>query len=195
MAELYSQTAYARLPSEIRKLSKDAQTACISLRLRKTEEQISKETGIETDRVTELADEVRRTLILNGKYDLISDPVFISLDSAEVEPASVEHTGPEENILLEKFLKVLGKSIQLLTIAEKQLLHLFFQQRMSAQEIAGFMEKLGAGDNKSEAQVFSDIEKVIRKLLSTIEESTPLGRGTLTVKGLKEILHETGVKA
>ncbi|MDH5542855.1 MAG: hypothetical protein OEY64_07820 [Nitrospinota bacterium] len=195
MAELYSQTAYARLPSEIKKLSKDAQTACISLRLRKTEEQIARETGIDTERVTELADEVRRTLILNGKYDLISDPVFIPLDSAEVEPSSNEGAGPEEKIVLGKFLKKLEESLQTLPVAEKQLLHLFFQQRMSAQEIAGFMGKLGNVRGKSEAEVFGDIEKAVRKLLSSIEESTPLGRGTLTVKGLKEILHETGVEA
>lgn len=200
MAEFFNNTAYNRLPAEVKRLSRDTQTVCIFLRLRKTEEQIALKTGFPSARVSELANEVKRALIVGGKYDLLADPVIVSLDGLEGvgrEPAS-DQISPEESLMLKKFISALDEAVSGLARNEKRILHLFFQRRMTGRGMLDFFRKAGSKNEKlpkSEPEVFYMIEKAIKKLLMKMEESTPIGRGTLTVKGLKEILFETGVAA
>lgn len=200
MAEFFSKTAYTRLPAAVRKLPRNAQTVCIFLRLRKTEEQISREMEISPDETSRLANEVKRTLIVSGNYDMIAGPVFVSLDNFNgegrtPEPVSGE-TAMEDSLLLKKFIEALKKGLSLLEQDERRILHLFFERRMTGNEIFDFQNRSGTGHRfKGHSDVFYFIEKTLGKLLSRVNETTPIGRGTLTVKGLKEILGDTGVPA
>ncbi len=194
MAESFSKTAYDRLPLSVRRLDKKAQTVCIHLRLRKTPETIAGEMNIPPHLAAQLVAEVRRTLIASGNYHMISDPVFVPVGGEEgVEPQSAE-PAMEDKILAGKFLAALKKSLAGLPPFERRLLHLFFGRRMTAKEICAFMKISGV--NKApvrESELFQLLDKAVKKLLGSLTQTTAIGRGTLTVKGLKEVLDETGV--
>ncbi len=198
MDEFFSNTAYQRLPSEIKKLSRDTQSVCIFLRLRKTEEQIAVETGFPLSKVSKLSSEVKRTLIANGKYDIITDPLMISIDadnSGRMEPLSVE-ISPEDRLALKTFLTSLEKAISGMENDDRKLLHLFFHQRMTGREILRFYEKTGmngAEMPKSVGGVFRSVETVLKKLLAKMKNTATIGHNNLSVKALKSVLSETGV--
>lgn len=205
MGEFFSDTAYKRLPVAVRKMPKEAQTTCIFLRLRKTEEQISMDIGLSPEETSRIVNDVKRVLIVSGNYDMVASPTMVSLDAGTadgrpIEPAAVE-AGMEDSLLLKNFIQVLKESLKNLTSPERKVLHLFFERRMTGTEILEFFGKTGLqgffGDSglKSGSDVFYFIDKALKKLLSKMDESTPIGRGTLTVKGLKEILAHTGVEA
>jgi len=205
MIKKFSKTAYDRLPSAVRKLPKDAQTVCIFLRLRKTAPQISSATGLCLSETERLIKEVKRSLIVSGNYGMIADPVFVSIDTPQEEGMALEtpstSDNPEDSILLKNFLSVLRESVGTLSAAERRLLHLFFERRMTGGEIAGFCAQTGLGlspdggeNPDTESEVFRAVDKAVKKLLSRMSENTPIGRGTLTVKSLKEILAHTGVE-
>lgn len=199
MAEFFSKTAYGRLPASARKLPKDAQTVCIYLRLRKTEEQIASEMDISMEETTRLVGEVKRTLISSGNYDMVADPVMVSLDADGSEPASNE-TDMESKVLLSRFISALNEALAFLSQNEKRLLHLFFERNMTGAQILDLCGKSGflaegtvVRHPKTESDVYYLLEKILKTLLDKIAENTPIGRGTLTVKGLKEIFSLTGV--
>lgn len=203
MAGSFSKTAYNRLPAAVRKLSKKAQTVCINLRLRKSSAQIAADTGMPPDETDRLIKEVQRTLIVSGSYDIISDPVFVSLDAVNengygIEPAA-NRDEPENRIMLEQFFAALKIAIKSLSAVERRILHLYFERQMTGSQICGFLEKggLAAGSGgvpSTESELYYMIEKSLKKLIAGMADSTPIGRGTLTVKGLKEILAQTGVQ-
>ncbi|GMT41890.1 MAG: hypothetical protein IEMM0002_0301 [bacterium] len=216
MAGYFSKTAYNRLPAAVRKLPEPAQTACIFLRLRKTEDKIADEMGLSQHETALLVNEVKRTLMTSGNYDLIADPVFVPFDAVGntvgaasgaaagdgggYEPAALEES-PEDRVLLENFISALKSAISTLAPAEKRILHLFFERQMTGAQILDFYGKCGLTldpERKSATQkqpdVFYFIDKTLKKLVSQMADSTPIGRGTLTVKGLKEILDQTGLK-
>lgn len=198
MAGFFSKTAYNRLPAVIKKMPKPAQTACILLRLRKTEEQISGEMNIPLDEASGIVKEVKRTLITSGNYDLIADPVFVSLDAYGEEggyepPASEE--SPENRILIENFISALKDALSALEPEERRILHLFFERNMTGVQIADFYKQSGHGPTlQNPSDVFSLIEKALKKLVARMADATPIGRGTLTVKGLKEVFRQTGLQ-
>ncbi len=208
MAASFSPTAYNRLPVSVKGLSREAQTACIFMRLRKTEGQIAQEMAISIDEAARLANTVRRALISSGEYDLIADPVMVSLsensDNSEngkggLELASAE-TGMEEHVLISEFISALGEATAGLNTDERRLLHLFFERGMTGAQILDFMNKGGQAASqtkplKSESDVYYMLEKVLKGLVSRMADDTPIGRGTLTVKGLKDIFSQTGVPA
>ena len=189
MEELFSKTAYDRLPASIRELTKEAQTVCVFLRLRKTEEQITSETGFPAEKVSTLADEVRRTLIVDGKYDLVSEPQFTRLGGESGELAAPETIDPEERMVLDEFIEELENAVGAMEESERKILHLYFHERMSVKEIAGFFEKTESGGRDT----LAEIETAVKNLLAKLKGSVSFGSGGLTVKGLKEILNETGV--
>lgn len=197
MAASFSHTAYQRLPAAVRKMAKEAQTVCIYLRLRKSEETIRDEMALPPDEVARLVAEVKRTLIVNGNYDIISDPSFVPLEYAD--GAVADGSGMEETVLARNFLRALRDALGSLGRDERRLLHLFFERHMTAAEIAGFLKGTGVrlehGDTAvtSPAEVFYMIDRAVKKLLDAVAEATPIGRGTLTVKGLKDVLYQTGV--
>jgi DNA-directed RNA polymerase specialized sigma24 family protein len=203
MAGYFSKTAYDRLPASVKKLSKDAQTVCIYLRLRKDSARIALETGRPRDETDRLVKEVQRTLICSGNYDIIADPVFVSLDALHengrgMEPAAAPDA-PENRLMLEQFLSALKAAISSLATAERRILHLYFERQMTGSQIFEFFRKSRLTMNSdaapgSESDVYYFIERALKKLLSLMADSTPIGRGTLTVKGLKEVLAQTGVK-
>ncbi|MFQ5432225.1 MAG: hypothetical protein ACE5EN_06930 [Nitrospinota bacterium] len=203
MAGSFSKTAYNRLPASVRKLSKKAQTVCINLRLRKSAAQIAADTGMPPDETDRMIKEVQRTLIVSGSYDIISDPVFVSLDAVDenghgIEPPS-SRDEPENRIMLEQFLAALKNAIKSLSAAERRILHLYFERQMTASQIYEFVKKGGpaagsGGIPASESEVYYLLEKSLKKLVAGMADSTPIGRGTLTVKGLKEILTQTGIR-
>ena len=189
MEELFSRTAYDRLPASIRVLPKEAQTICVFLRLRKTEEQISVETGFPADRVSSLADEVRRTLIVDGKYDLVSEPQFTRLDDDKGELAAIESVDPEERLILDRFIDELEIAISTMEERERKILHLYFHERMRVKDITDFLEKTEVG----KIDAVAEIETAVKNLLAKLKESLSFGSKGLTIKGLKDILNETGV--
>lgn len=197
MAAFFSPTAYQRLPVAIRKMAKEAQTVCIYLRLRKSEETISGEMGLPPDMVARLVAEVRRTLIVSGNYDIIADPSFVALE--EADGAVAGGPGMEERILARDFLRALRDALGSLARDERRLLHLFFERHMTANEIVGFLRGTGIRLESGEtsvtgpAEVFYMIDRAVKRLLDAVAEATPIGRGTLTVKGLKEVLYQAGV--
>lgn len=201
MAGSFSKTAYARLPAAVKKLSKEAQTVCIYMRLRKSADQIQRETALPPDRTESLMKEVQRTLICSGSYDIIADPVFVSLDAVDeqgrqMEPAATVEA-PENRMMLEEFLTALTASISALEAQEKRILHLYFERQQTGAQIYEFIKQsglAGQAEPASESEVYYLIERSLKKLLSRMADSTPIGRGTLTVKGLKEILSQTGVQ-
>jgi hypothetical protein len=191
----FSKTAYDRLPSSVRKLGKDAQTVCIHLRLRKSADTIAKETGIGPDATALLVSEVTRALIASGNYDMIADPVFVPIDEEEGE--SLRSSGPdmEDKILAGRFMSSLKKALASIPVFERRLLHLFFEARLSAKEIRAFLKASGGGRApEKDADVFSQIDKALKMLLDSLSNETNIGRGTLTIKGLKEVLSQTGVE-
>ena len=197
MAAFFSHTAYQRLPVAVRKMAKEAQTVCIYLRMRKTEETIREEMALPPDEVSRLVAEVKRTLIVNGNYDIIADPSFVPLE--EADGAVADGPGMEESVMARNFLRALRDALGSLTRNERRLLHLFFERRMTVAEIAGFfrgsgvrLEHDGVAVTGS-ADVLAMLDRTVKKLLDAVAEATPIGRGTLTVKGLKDILHRTGV--
>jgi DNA-directed RNA polymerase specialized sigma subunit len=195
MAEFFSKTAYDRLPASVRKLDKNAQTVCIHLRLRKTPEAIAGEMKLSPDDASRVIAEVRRTLIASGNYDMIADPVFVPLGGDDgVEPVMVE-ADMEDKILAGNFLAALKKSFAGLPASERRLLHLFFGRRMTAKEICSFLAASGSKPSRKESELFPLLDKALKKLLDSLSQSTPIGRGTLTVKGLREILDQTGASS
>lgn len=203
MAGSFSKTAYDRLPAAVRKLSKKAQTVCINLRLRKSAAQIAADTGFPPDETDTLIKEIQRTLIVSGNYDIISDPVFVSLDAVNengqtIEPAA-SRDEPENRMMLEQFFAALKNAIKSLSAAERRILHLYFERQMTGSQIQKFIKKGGlsadSGDiPASGSEVYYLLEKSLKKLVAGMADSTPIGRGTLTVKGLKEVLTQTGVQ-
>ncbi len=199
MAASFSHTAYQRLPVAVRKMPKEAQTVCIYLRLRKSEETIRDEMALPPGEVSRLIAEVKRTLIVNGNYDIIADPSFVPLD--EADGAAEEGPGMEERVMARAFLRALGDALESLTRDERRLLHLFFERRMTAAEIAAFLKgtgvrlESGGAAVAGPAEVFAMIDRAVKNLLDAVSETTPIGRGTLTVKGLKDVLYQTGVDA
>ncbi|MBI3794942.1 MAG: hypothetical protein HY280_09490 [Nitrospinae bacterium] len=189
----FTKTAYDRLPASVRRLGKNAQTACIHLRLRKSPEAIAEEMGIRHDESALLVSEVRRALISSGNYDMIADPVFVPLDGEDgMEPASNE-PAMEDKIMAEKFLSALAKALGELPALDGRLLRLFFEGKMTAKEIAAFLKKAGFDDApKKETDVFQHVDKALKRVLDSVTHATPIGRGTLTVRGLREILSQTG---
>ena len=203
MAGSFSKTAYNRLPVSVRKLSKDAQTVCINLRLRKSRAQIAADSGFTPDVTDRLIKEVQRTLIVSGNYDIISDPVFVSLDAVNENGHSVEPAAnrdePENRLMLEQFLAALKKNILILSVTERRILHLYFERQMTGSQISEFIKKGGLSADSgntpaSESEVYYLVEKSLKRLVADMADSTPIGRGTLTVKGLKEVLTQTGVQ-
>lgn len=198
MAASFSHTAYQRLPVAIRKMAKEAQTVCIYLRLRKSEETIRDEMALPSDEVARLIAEVKRTLIVNGNYDIIADPSFVPLE--EADGAVVDGASMEESVMARNFLRALRDALGSLSRDERRLLHLFFERHMTAAEIAGFLKGTGVRLGNGVAMVtgstdiFSMIDRAVKNLLGALAETTPIGRGTLTVKGLKEVLYQTGVE-
>ena len=203
MAVSFSKTAYNRLPVSVRKLSKDAQTVCINLRLRKSPAQIAADSGFTPDETDRLIKEVQRTLIVSGNYDIISDPLFVSLDAVNengqtIEPAA-NRDEPENRLMLEQFMAALKKNILILSVTERRILHLYFERQMTGSQIYEFVKKGGfSADSKeapaSESEVYYLVEKSLKRLVADMADSTPIGRGTLTVKGLKEVLTQTGIR-
>ena len=199
MAESFSRTAYERLPVAIKRLGKNAQTVCVHLRLRNTPEAISRETGLPPDETERLVAEVRQALVASGNYDMISDPKFVQIAGDEsdshcgVELASKE-ASMEDKLLADNFLAALGSSLSGLGAMERRLLFLFFERRMAAGEISSFMASVGNDKfPRKESDVLQLLEKTLRKLLDLLTRATPIGRGTLTVKGLKDVLDQTGL--
>ncbi|MBI5178973.1 MAG: hypothetical protein HZA04_06905, partial [Nitrospinae bacterium] len=197
----FSKTAYDRLPAAVRKLERDAQTVCIHLRLRKTTARIAAEMNIAPDEASRLEELVRRTLIATGNYDLIADPQFVQIgEEGAAEPAA-GGAGDEDRILAGEFLRALKSSLASLAPGERRILHLFFGLKMTANSILDFQQRseldieVGGKPVKTPADVFSAVEKALKKLLGALTDETPIGRGTLTVKGLKEVLDQTGVEA
>lgn len=201
MAGSFSKTAYDRLPSSVKKLSKEAQTVCIYMRLRKNADQIQRATELPPAQTDRLIKEVQRTLIVAGSYDIIADPVFVSLDAVDengrqMEPAATVEE-PENRLMLEEFLAALKKAVSSLAVAERRVLHLYFERQQTGAQIYEFIKRSGLAEQASpasESEVYYLIERSLKKLLSRMADSTPIGRGTLTVKGLKEILSQTGVQ-
>lgn len=201
MAGSFSKTAYDRLPAAVKKLSKEAQTVCIYMRLRKSADQIQRATEMPPAQTDRLIKEVQRTLIVAGSYDIIADPVFVSLDAVnenggQMEPAATVEA-PENRLMLEDFLTALTKAVSSLAVAERRVLHLYFERQQTGAQIYEFIKQSGLAEQAapaSESEVYYLIEKSLKKLLSRMADSTPIGRGTLTVKGLKEILSQTGVQ-
>lgn len=201
MAGSFSKTAYDRLPAAVKKLSKEAQTVCIYMRLRKSADQIQRATALPPAQTDRLMKEVQRTLIVAGSYDIIADPVFVSLDAVDengrrMEPAATVEA-PENRLMLEEFLAALTASISALEAQERRVLHLYFERQMTGAQIYEFIKPgglTGQAETASESEVYYLIERSLKKLLSRMADSTPIGRGTLTVKGLKEILSQTGVQ-
>lgn len=193
----FSRTAYERLPSAVKRLERDAQTVCIHLRLRRPEERIARDMGLPAEEVARLAGLVRRTLILSGGYDIISDPVFVRIDDVDASRLSSAGAGMEESLLAERFLTALEAALGGLSRGERRLLHLFFERRMEASEIASFLKSSGAmereGVGAEPREILRGVETALKKLLDAVNEATPIGRGTLTVKGLREVLEQTGV--
>ena len=203
MAGSFSKTAYDRLPVAVRKLSKDAQTVCINLRLRKSPAQITVDTGMPPDETERLIKEVQRTLIISGNYDIISDPVFVSLDAVDENGHSMEPPASrdelENRMMLGQFLAALKNAIATLPTVEKRILSLYFERQMTGLQVSEFLAKVplsaqSGGTPVSESDVYYIIEKSLKKLVSSMADSTPIGRGTLTVKGLKEVLTQTGLQ-
>ena len=201
MAGSFSKTAYDRLPSAVKKLSKEAQTVCIYMRLRKSADQIQRATALPPTETDRLIKEVQRTLIVAGSYDIIADPVFVSLDAVDeqgrqMEPAATVEE-PENRLMLEEFLTALKKAVSSLAVAERRVLHLYFERQQTGAQIYEFIKQSGLDGQASpasESEVYYLIERSLKKLLSRMADSTPIGRGTLTVKGLKEVLSQTGVQ-
>jgi len=195
MAEFFSDTAYSRLPVEVRKLPRDAQTVCVFLRLRKSEEEIARETGFPPAEIARLANDVKRALILSGKYDIISDPVFLSLDELPAPPGERDPVSSEDRLMVREFISALEAAVAELPAPERRLLHLFFQQRMKPAEITEFLTRVGRQKQspKSEPEAVKMMENILKKLLDTMDGKTKIGRGTLSIKGLKTIFYETGV--
>ncbi len=199
MGASFSKTAYDRLPACIRRLEKNAQTVCIHLRLRKAPDKIASEMGLSPDEVQKLEDEVRRTLIATGNYDIVCDPQFVPIGGeGGAEPAADAYDN-ESMILAKNFVVALRGAMAALPHGERRLLHLFFERHMTAGEILAFLSladtALDCKPPKTPADVFNLLDKALQKLLGSVSAATPIGRGTLTVKGLKEVLWETGVDA
>jgi len=200
MDAFFSRTAYDRLPASIRKLDRNAQTVCIHLRLRKPVERIAADMGLPPDEVRRLEDEVRRELIATGNYDILCGPQFVPIGDDGVDPAAPGYDN-EDMILAGAFVAALRGSVAALPPWDRRLLHLFFERRMTAGEMLSFLRVAGIGPEsggktpQTKAEVFYLVEKALQKLLESISAATPIGRGTLTVKGLKEVLREIGVEA
>ncbi len=198
MAASFSHTAYQRLPVAVRKMTKEAQTVCIYLRLRKSEEAIREEMALPPDEVSRLITEVKRTLIINGNYDIIADPSFVPLE--EADGAAADGPGMEESVMARNFLRALRGALGGLSRDDRRLLHLFFERHMTAVEIAGFLKgtgvqlEHGGAAVTGPAEVFAMLDRAVKNLLDAVAEATPIGRGTLTVKGLKDVLYQTGVE-
>jgi len=192
MDEFFSNTAYKRLPAQIRKLSKEAQTVAIYLRIRKPSEQIALETGWQLSLVEELSREVKTELVKCGKFDIISDPIMVQYEGGCWEPTKDE-IAPEDKLMLDQFLSALNDAVKTLPKEKRQLLHLAFQQKMSLKDISAFLKKMG--DKKSEPETAKLLENSLQELLLKVDETTPIGRGNLTVSSLKNILSETGATA
>ena len=197
MAAFFSHTAYQRLPVAVRKMAKEAQTVCIYLRLRKSEETICGEMALPPHEVARLIADVKRKLIVSGNYDIIADPSFVPLE--EADGAAADGPGMEESVMARGFLRALRDALGTLARDERRLLHLFFERHMTASEIVGFLKGTGVRLESGEtavtgpAEVFYMIDRALKKLLDAVAEATPIGRGTLTVKGLKEVLYQAGV--
>lgn len=200
MAGSFSKTAYDRLPAAVRKLEKDAQTVCIHLRLRKATARIAAEMDIAPDEAARLEELVRRTLIAGGNYDLISNPQFVPIGEEGAAEPVAGGAAAEDRILAGEFLKALKTSLASLAPGERRILHLFFGRKMTANGILDFQQRealdleVGGKPVKTQTEVFSAVEKSLKKLLGELTDETPIGRGTLTVKGLKEVLDQTGVE-
>lgn len=192
MAEYFSKTAYERLPASVKKMDVTAQTVCINLRLRKSTETIAVEMGLDPEIASRVVAEVRRTLIASGNYGMISEPEFVDIGGEDGFDLAAGGPDMEDKILAGNFLAALKKTLASLPSAERRLLHLFFGRRMTAKEICSFMAASGSKPPKKESELFSLLDKALKKLLDSLSQSTPIGRGTLTVKGLREILDQTG---
>ena len=208
MAEFFSDTAYKRLPTAIKNLPENERDVFILLRMRRPESFIAAQLGISLDLTREIVGNVQETLIKSGSLDLIQNPVFYQLDhprnDGDLDSRPFELPGHEMDVAdqleLENFYKVLGKSISQLPKQSKRLLDLWYNKEMSAKDILSFYKKLGVpvkegkpiGETTAQ-DIFYALEKNIKNLLEIVRTNLKQDGVELTRSALKSILNETGV--
>lgn len=146
MEEPISKSALDRLPSAIRGLNDIYQKTYIYLRLRKSEEEISRLLNLSFDETRKKIKTVRSELIKAGRIDLIESPVYISIhpdnpDTPEL-PIAANEIGIDKRLIIKEFLSFFKEAINELADSQVQLLKLRYKHKMSAKDILGFCNKL-----------------------------------------------------
>ncbi len=135
-----------RLPVAIKNLNETYQKTYIYLRLRKSEDRISRLLNLSLDETREKINTVRTELIRAGQIYLIEYPVFISIhhDNPETQelPIVANEIDIDKRLIIKEFFLFFKETINELPDSQVQLLKLRYKHRMSAKDILEFCNKL-----------------------------------------------------
>lgn len=146
MEEHISNSALDRLPAVIRGLNEIDQKTYIYLRLRKSEDEISRLLNLSIEEAKEKIKKVRSDLIKAGQIDLIEDPVYVSINPDNPDmpelPLAAKEIDVDKKLIIKEFLSFLKQAISDLPDSQVQLLKLRHKHKMSAKDILGLCRKL-----------------------------------------------------
>ncbi|HDH06148.1 MAG TPA: hypothetical protein ENH01_10655 [Nitrospirae bacterium] len=135
-----------RLPVAIKNLNETCRKTYVYLRLRKSEEEISRLLNLSFDETRKKIKTVRSELIKAGRIDLIESPVYISIHSDNPDtqelPLAANEIDIDKRLIMKEFLSFFKEAINDLPDSQVQLLKLRYKHKMSAKDILGFCNKL-----------------------------------------------------
>lgn len=196
----FSDSVYRRLPSAIRKLDLVHQDVYIHLRLRRSEEDISRLRHLPPEDLRSKINRVREELIKVNQIDLIEDPTFVPFDplGPDVEELQLPSQGLsiDKSLIVKEFLSILHEIINKLPPHQSRILRLKYSNRMSAREILEFSKKLNIdlipGKDSSEVKE-QDIFYALNKTFKTIRDGLQeryREEGSFSIDNIKYIFEE-----
>ncbi len=125
------------LPRVLHRCSEETQKAFVLLQLRQPEQQIAEELQLASEDLQEIKNEIGRQLLqTGGREDLLPRPHEIELSGELMEILALPTELDEEmQMLLRKVVARFSKSLAQLSLKERQLLRLFYNKDLSAQQI------------------------------------------------------------
>jgi DNA-directed RNA polymerase specialized sigma subunit len=198
-----SKSVVERLPSVIKNLNEACQKTYIYLRLRKSENEISRQLKLPIEETVKNIETVRNELIRAGQIDLIENPQFISIHSEDPDtpdmPLSTEELDIDKRLIIKEFLSYLKEAVNELPEHQSRLLRLRYRHRMSAKDIVGFCKEMGFSlipDKKvtelKEHDIFYALNTTLREVFKRLKKHYTEEK-SFGLDNLKYIFEEIGI--
>jgi len=172
-----------RLPSSLKNLDENHQKAFIYLRLRKTEDDISRLLNASPSQTSKIINDVKLTLAASGQLYFIEKPRFISIQTGDPDDDLQCITIPaneldsDKKLIIKEFLSFLREAVTELPAHQACILQLKYQQNLSAREIVAFSKRvhlmliLGKSiEDTTEQDVFYSLNKALKSVLKRLRE-------------------------